>query len=410
MPSWLLVMGRSTGYGVVASATRVAPPAGYAEVESTEARVQALARDSYTWDKLWVRVSANATTAASTIRSRINGADGNQVVSIGAGLTGAFEDAVNSDALTTGNLFNTSLVAGAGGTLTVSVVAYRLSTASNTTPILVAERRTGIGASATNYVNLMGFHKALGVTTEANAQYTFRAASTLSNMWVYASTNTKEDATTFRTRINGANGAQSVSITALTTGGFEDAVNPDSVVAGDEVCYQIVTGAGAGSIETSLTSIKSNSVGRQVAVARASNDTSLAFGVTRYLTPEGDSQEFATTELDTQTDARMSFTAKNMLVHIASNSVDGATTFTLRKNTAASALTVPVAASTTGFFEDTTNTVDFVAGDLLNWQVVTGGTAGTMMINAIGFELAQPTATAAFPGGSQMAMAIIGGI
>jgi hypothetical protein len=55
-------------------------------------------------------------------------------------------------------------------------------------------------------------------------------------------------------------------------------------------------------------------------------------------------------------------------------------------------MSVSIPANTTGAFEDTVNTDDFVAADLLNWQVITGGTGGTMLINYIGFELAQPAA------------------
>jgi len=69
------------------------------------------------------------------------------------------------------------------------------------------------------------------------------------------------------------------------------------------------------------------------------------------------------------------------------NSLNGATVVTLRKNSADTALTVTITAGSTAVFSDTTNSVSFVAGDLLNWKIDTtasssGAITGPMLISA----------------------------
>ena len=99
-----------------------------------------------------------------------------------------------------------------------------------------------------------------------------------------------------------------------------------------------------------------------------------------------------TTESRSQKTARSSFTAKNMFVYVSAHGASSGVNIYLRKNGANSALTVSIAASTTGVFEDTTNTVDYVATDTYNWFIDHGGGAGSITLTIVGFELAQPAA------------------
>ncbi len=389
MPTYPLVAGHSTGIAFGVSSTRYVNPAGGIAYSGAEARQQAVARDSYTLANLYVRVIANGTNASSTVRSRKNTANGAQSVSIGAGATGVFQDSVNSDSLAAGDLFNTQTVVGAGGSLTLTVIAYTLATASNTTPILIAGdvASLSVGFGVTTYAPIGGEARYNG--TEARSQYIFRVAATLSNFRIYVRANTINNGTTVRTRKNAADGAQSVSVPASTTGAYEDTANSDSVASGDAVAYQVVTGGTSGSFAISIWQMKSNSAGRQVISANPDTGT-ISSGLTRYVPLEAGVQAYATTEANTQVAAQASFTAKNLFVRVPTNSINGNTTFTLRQNTGNSTLTVSVGSGATGTFEDTSNAVSCVAADLLDWGVVTGGTSGSMVITYIGFELAQP--------------------
>ena len=392
MPTWEMGAGTAGGRTQAAGTTRDVFAIGFTEVADTaltEAAAQTLIRDSYTWANFFVRVTANATTATTTVRNRVNSADGAMSVSIGSGATGVFEDTTNSNALVTGDLISIQSLSGAGGTITYSVFGSTLQHASANVPILQCSRRTSIAESLTRYVCLSGAFVASA--TEANAQYTFRVASTLSRFRVYVSSNANTATTTCRTRLNAANGAQSVSVAGSSTGSFEDTTNTDTVVAGDEVNFQVITGAGTGAFVLSLMQVLSTSIGRQVA---ATFVTGVAFSADSYLVAEAYIGGNAT-ESASQKTARSSFTAKNMFVYVSANTTTAADVY-LRKNGANSALTVSVASGTTGVFEDTTNSVDFVAADTYNWFVdITSGTSITFTI--IGFELAQPAAVGGQP-------------
>ena len=98
------------------------------------------------------------------------------------------------------------------------------------------------------------------------------------------------------------------------------------------------------------------------------------------------------TESVTQKTARSGFTASNMFVFVQTHGLSSGVDIFLRLNGANSALTVNIPQSTTGVFEDTTNTVSVVAADLYNYFIDHGGGAGTMAATIIGFQAA-PTDT-----------------
>jgi hypothetical protein len=389
MPNWLLQASNPAGLAVSAGATRFAVVAGDIVAIAAESATQAMTRGTYTLSQLFVRVTANATAASSTVRSRKNGSNGAQSVSIGAGATGVFQDTVNSDSLLTGDLINSQETVGAGGSLTISIISYILAASTDIPILLEARAGSGISHGATAYCGIGG-GSGWGAT-ESDAQYVCRVSSTLSNFYVCVYSNSCDGATTFRVRKNGADGNENVSVPATTTGAYEDATNSDSVASGDTLDYSGVAGGTAGTIYPMLAGIKSSSAGRQLTSSLVAGDT-VAYGTTVYYGVEGKLAQTAT-ETKSQGNADASFTAKNLFVRVPTNSVNGDTTFILRKGAANTALTVTVGASTTGTFEDTSDTVSCVAADLLDWGIVTGGSSGTMVITVVGFELAQPGAS-----------------
>src|SRR3990167_11137323 len=106
--------------------------------------------------------------------------------------------------------------------------------------VLQVTDNTTLNSALTRYSNCANSTTGDNLT-EANRQITYRSAGTLSNLWVNVDSNTLDGTTTIRTRINGANGAQSVSFASSTTGIAEDTTNSDTIVAGDEVNYSLVT-------------------------------------------------------------------------------------------------------------------------------------------------------------------------
>lgn len=392
MPNWLLVCGYSDTGSLFDGSTAYWQPCGWMkEFQSVEANCQFIARDSYTLSDLFVRVVANTLTNACTVRTRVNGANGNQSVSIGAGATGAFQDGVNSDNLVSGDLFDYQSVAPIGGVdIEFTIMSLVLHTATNTTPIIGGRSSGGISANLTNYAPIGGSQDES--TPESKAHYIFRVAATLSNLYAYVSNNNLTAATTVTLRVNSADGNQSITIPAATTGAFEDAVNTDNIASGDDVNYKIVTGAGT-TILIEFYELKSNSAGCQVVAAKPTASQQFS-GTTQYSVIEDRTPCLSGVEANCQVITEVAFSATNLLVVVAGNSLDATTTVSLRQNGANSALLVSIGPGASGDFEDS-DTVAVAVNDLLDFMCdASASTAGAILYLILGFELDQPTGPA----------------
>lgn len=348
----------------------------------TEIRVEHAVYETYTLKNLLIRVVSNFTTAASTVRSRKNQGNGAQSVSVPDAATGLFEDTTNSDSLVSGDTYCLQVVAGAGGAFVHTVAGFLLEHASDDVPLLGAARSQFIGAGATRYFHIGG--AAAAGLDETDRQYTVRAEATLKNLRCRTSTSNTADST-FAVRVNTNTSALSITIAGGTSGVFENTTNSVAVVAGDEINYIITIGGGAGSISFANWQVQYNSVARPTLCA----DDAVAFSADRYLMPEGGVIGAITTESQAQHKARVAFNAKNLFVNVTAHGASSGVNVYLRVGGNNTALTVAIAASTTGFFEDTTNTVSVADQDLFNYLVDHGGGAGTCSISAVGFGLEQ---------------------
>lgn len=398
MPTWVMASGDAVGIAFGAGTTRYTAPAGALYNFAIEAQCQVLARDSYTLANLYVRVTINTVGAASTVDSRVGGGDGTQQVSIGAGLTGDFSDAVNTDALVTGDLFNSKVIVGAGGNLTLTIVSFTLATVANNTPIIVTATPHDEGDDSDGFFVIVGNNDTHW--GENRAKYTIRTATTLSNFRIYIYLNTINAASEARPRVNNGNVNQVVNIGALTTGDFEDAGNTDVIGVGDNVCLAVFSGIDAGQeIGWTLAQLKSTSVVRQTGVGEPKTDW-LAFGLTRYLAIAGQPGSYVVAEVDAQCLTRQYLTARNMFVSVDMNTLDGASTIHIRKSGVNGTLTVSIPLGATGEFEDLVNSDNFTNVDTMNWRVVTGGTAGDLDVGTIGFEQVQLVGPSGTPAGA----------
>lgn len=237
---------RDNGYGTD-SATTYHPVMCDDQDIGTEANVQLKARAAGTIKDLEYYVSVNPRTTTCTVRSRVNGANGNQTVSITSTATGWFHDSSNSDTIADGDLYNLSLsTSTGGGTIQWEASGVTFVSSATNNDLHTNGNTGGIDTSGTTYYIPLGGVTYLS-TTEANVQLDHNFAGTASKLRVYIDANTMVGATSFRFRKNAGNGNQVASITALTTGIFEDASNTDSFAATDDCCYSLAGGT-AGSI------------------------------------------------------------------------------------------------------------------------------------------------------------------
>jgi hypothetical protein len=233
-------------------------------------------------------------------------------------------------------------------------------------------------ASATRYWNLTGVLNA--VTNENTVQSYAPVAGTVSNLRAYV-TAARATNTTLKSRDNAADGAMSVTLTASTTGAFEDTTNSDTVAVGDLLCAATVTGSGTDTLTISNLSVRyTPSMAGAVALGAGSVSAALPSAATRFFTPLGNMQALSS-EGPAQQIAPYAGTASHLASVVSANASTSTVTVVLRKGGADTAVTYTIGSGATGSFADTSNSVSVSAGDLLSIQG--SGSNGTVTFRSM---------------------------
>lgn len=335
---------------------------------------------SFTVRNARVYVSANTRSATSNIRLQKNGSNANLNVAITAATTGWFEDVSNTDSIVDNDLLNWALVAGTGtGSVTFETIHATIDTTSGNYPMTAygwaATTAPGPSAGNTYYFTLNGAQAASLLTSEANAKCKMRCTGTWSNIQILARSNSVSVSSTYRSRINGANGNQSVSIPASTSGLFEDGTNTDTIADGDEINTQLVIPAGSGSFTAdcggSMFTATENATDNWTSNTNSNTRTSST--ATEFFSLLGSGNRLAT---EANTNVKFKFAATLSKLRLLVTSASGnVTDFTVRKNGADTTLKVSTIVSTTGWYEDATNTVSVAVDDLVCIKVSAASSA-----------------------------------
>lgn len=256
----------------------------------------------------------------------------------------------------------------------------------------------GSSASFTSSANTTEYHPVVGAptttTTESPQQIPWKTAGTFSKFGVRVSTNSVNTATVFMFRKNTADTSMSISMAGSTTGWFEDITNTVTVAVDDLVSIRSVPGSSGTFVhhifktEFDTNNSTTDTITR-LGVTSSSVNTAMTGASTTYYWPVHCQLQAtaSTTETDCQTVEQYAGVYKNLGVRITSNSRT-ATTVRLRKNTANGNGAAVITASTTGWFEDPTNTDTVAASDVVDIAVVNGtGTSSiSYAIMAVEFE------------------------
>ena len=342
-------------------------------------------RTAGTFSNLYVNVLAND-RAASTFRTRKGTSNANLVVSITGSTTGKFEDTSNSDVVTAGDNWHYSMTTGAGGTtFTYTPMQVLFAATTNTVSRVGCDANGNTMTASSTHVGPLAGDGTLSATDADSVRHiTYRTAGTLNNLFLRIRTNGRSTTSTVRSRIGGANGNMSASVAGSATGNFEDTTNSDTVSVGTLVGWAYVTGTGTGNVETmGCFADFTTTNGQAMYSAAAGGGQTVLANVTTYYGFSGGLRT-STTESNTIGEANLPFTASLMQCNISANTVTAASTLTLRINSGAGAAeTVSITASTTGIFQDTTNSDSILASDTLNYKIVTGATGTSLIIRSI---------------------------
>lgn len=107
--------GGGTG-AIATSITCYSPIQGTINSQATESFFQLKSGVPATVSNMAVHVNTNTISAASTLKFRINGGNGNQSISITASTAGYFEDSSGTDSVVSTDLINLQMITGATGT------------------------------------------------------------------------------------------------------------------------------------------------------------------------------------------------------------------------------------------------------------------------------------------------------
>lgn len=227
----------SSGGSMSATGERFFSLHGTATSGTIEANVQFEVNGASTFRNMYVSVASND-RAVSTVALRINGADGNLSVSIGASATGVFEDTASTDSIVANDLLNVRGTGGAGNFLALDVIAFE-SVSTDDSFHLGHEGGIAISVIDDRFAAPGGQFN----NSRVGADYGIkpRFAISVSNFGSDHSINGRNSATVVSAQRDGTD-ELSYSVPASTTGRFEDT---DSVSWGaqEELRYLVAIGA-----------------------------------------------------------------------------------------------------------------------------------------------------------------------
>jgi hypothetical protein len=403
---WKLLSIESATPPLAAGATRYYNPSGSNEYPDTvEARAQIKVYQQFRWKNLALRAGNPFYTsgtptidASSTVRSRINGANGNQTFTIPATTAGDFEDATNVDDLESGDLISVSIVTGAGtGTLSYGAITSLLESPSDAPNVHVHGQNRGDGNTyAQNQDVYYPIDGTMFPGSAAAVSITFRTATTLRNGRIYIVTNTNTQTSTLTLYKNGSPTALVISITGSTTGAFENTADDVSFAVGDTAYWRLETGnTGGGAVGPAAIQIDAEGAARRHILQGQAGLSAAHYGTIH-------GEHFFNSEAPAAYAANVDTGFKNLYAYVSANTKSGVTPITFRVN-GVSVITISVPASTTGLFEETATVANVVAGDDINYMVDASGGTGTISVELVSIEqlsATEATGTAAVTLGS----------
>lgn len=245
-------LGNATLAYTTASTTTYLPLCGYmlTSAAAAESQVQAKLFINATLQNLYVYISANTSTNACTLGTRINSGNGNQSVSVpGSSGAGLFEDLTDTDSIVaTGTVVDYYLTSGSGTVaISVSAMADECTTLDSTTSVINAG-----GAAAVTQASLpagIGFGGIIAASSSLTYPISLAMTpSTVSQLTINISANTIAATSTLSLYKNNNPANSAASITSSGTGYFTDITHTDTQVSTDQLGYVLSTAGASGSI------------------------------------------------------------------------------------------------------------------------------------------------------------------
>lgn len=360
---------------------------------TTEAPVQLKNEIASVFNNLGICVIAVAGTPSSTTFT-IRAATTNTALTISTGsATGQFQDLTHSATFAAGNLVSASLVMTGGSFPSTTIGTYIGCQTGNTVFNNLMSAAPGgsnsVAASLTRFFPLCGMDSntpGYFSATEAvyNVLTAMRTAGTASNYQIVVGANTSTNAVTTTFRVSGVSGNQTISLTAATTGLFEDATHTDTYAATDTINGQWVTGAGTSNTAPTVLGVCLSPSASAYDLAGGNGYTSTSTlstsGPTYFPILGSDKASNQTTEANAQVNFPHTGSFSHLRYGVTANSgAAGTMTAVFRKNSANGNQSISITNNTTGLFEDTTHTDSVATSNIVNSEI-SGLTSGSVNV------------------------------
>jgi hypothetical protein len=220
------------------------------------------------------------------------------------------------------------------------------------------------------------------ITTETSGvKLRHRKAMTVKNLATYFFNNGDPDTVTVHSRKNGANGNLTCSIASQSNALGQDTSNSDSIAVGDDYDFSFAgQGNGSPGSGNMITVDYISTNGDCIFACQNAGSTSFNTSVTQYFGLSGNLVSGQSTETSAQVTVNTAFQFSQLTCNVTSNGITNASTINLRANSGNAAPTVSITGSTTGIFNDNTDTYSAATTAAIDYQVVTGSPGTSMKI------------------------------
>lgn len=369
--TWIVSSTVTTGGEVVsAGATVYMPVAPSAESSSTSSANRTRARVAGTYRTPKIRIVANAATSASTAVLQEDGADTSVTITIPAGTTGLIAG-TGSVAVSGSTSLSWRVTNGGGGSIAMTMTQLEFEPSGSDTITLLSAHSSSalqLTAGATHHLRVSGSRGSATGVAEAEALIKSPIAGVWSGLEIIKVGNTTTGTVDVYSRINGANGNQTLSWAASGSASQEDTTHSDTIADGDNIAWRAVIGAGTGTWETERWSSRiANANGEYLlATGAAPGVGAAALQAGGNFLPLAGEMARSSTESAVQAEAPFDLAAKRLWVEVGENTALLPAYVTLRVNGADTELKLEIQPGIEGaYYADVWNTVNINAGDLV---------------------------------------------
>lgn len=258
--------------------------------------------------------------------------------------------------------------------------------------VVTTEHSNTLAAAATRYLAPFDGESSTN-STESFRAAMVRAPGTYDYLTVMVSANSLSGTIVIGSRVNSAAGNQTLTVSAGTTGTFQDTTHNDALSAGQTFDYEAVGAVGTGTATFQHFSMRFAATTNSAMKYGCGNGQVYATASSTYYSPIAghNPAESGSGEANYQQKFLTSATLRNAQAIATVNARTTDTVIRSRIGGANGNLVVTVVALTTGSFEDSSNSDALSSGSLVALSVTTGSGVGSQTIGHLACDVLYPS-------------------